>query len=128
MPERADLVKRLFDLMAQGAVEEIVAHYDEDATVEILASRRVVRGREELIAYLHEEAASTRIAETTSLHFDEHGDAVLVTGRIRLRDEGGSMSDSPGAWIFEFEDHRVIRVRGFRDHDAAWEALERDEH
>jgi ketosteroid isomerase-like protein len=127
MPERADIVKRLFDLIAQGAVDEIVAHYAENPTVEILAEQRVIRGRDELIAYLHEEAASTRVAETTSLHFDEQGDAVLVTGRIRLRDEGGSMSDSPGAWIFEFEGDRVIRVRGFRDHDAAWDALERDE-
>ena len=128
MPERADLVKRLFDLMAQGAVDEIVAHYHEDATVEILAEQRVVRGREELTAYLHEEADSTRVAETTSLHFDERRDTVVVTGRIRLRDEGGSMSDSPGAWIFEFEGDRVIRVRGFRDHDSAWDALDGDEH
>jgi ketosteroid isomerase-like protein len=127
MPERADIVDRLFDLMAQGAVEEIAAHYHEDATVEIAAERRVVRGREELVAYLREEASSTRVAETTLLRFEEHGDAVLVTGRIRLRNEGGSMSDSPGAWIFEFEGDRVIRVRGFRDHDAAWDALERDD-
>jgi ketosteroid isomerase-like protein len=127
MPERADLVKQLFDLMARGAVDEIVAHYHEDATVEILAEQRVVRGRQELVAYLREEAASTRVAETTSLHFDEHGDAVVVTGRIRLRDVDGAMSDSPGAWIFEFEGDRVVRVRGFRDHDAAWDALERDE-
>jgi hypothetical protein len=91
----------------------------------VIAEQRLVEGRDELAALLREQAVSTRIAETTSLRFEERGDAVLVTGRIRLRDEGGSMSDSPGAWTFEFEGDRVIRVRGFRDHDAAWAAFQR---
>jgi ketosteroid isomerase-like protein len=127
MAQRAELVRRLFALFSEGAVDEIVAHYHEGAVVVLAADQRVVRGRDELAAYLRAAAASSRVTETTSLRFEENGNAVLVTGRLRLRETGGAMSDSPGAWIFDFDGDRVIGVRSFRDPTSAREALTADD-
>jgi ketosteroid isomerase-like protein len=126
MPEHAEIVRRLFALFGEGAVEEILAYYHEDAVLEVGGDQGVVRGRDELVGYLRDAAASTRITETKSLRFEEDGDAVLVTGRLRLRDTGGSMSDSPGAWIFNFDGDQVIGVRSFRDPTSARDALAAD--
>jgi ketosteroid isomerase-like protein len=66
-------------------------------------------------------------SEVGDLRFEEHGDAVLVTGRLRLRDDTQrSLVDSPGAWVFRFRGDRVVEVRAFHDIVAARAAAQGD--
>jgi ketosteroid isomerase-like protein len=125
MASRADIVRRLFDLTEAGDVDEVVSHYHDDAEIEIAFQRRTLRGVDELRTYLHERSDGDAVAaEVTSLRFEEHDSAVLVTGRIRLRDDvRRSVVDSPGAWLFRFRGEKVQVVRGFRDQQAARTAL-----
>jgi len=125
---RADIVRRLFELTQAGAVEEVVAHYDEDAVVEVAFQQPALRGVDEVRSYLNRVAASPELSsEVGDLRFEEHGDAVLVTGRLRLRDDTQrSLVDSPGAWVFRFRGEKVIEVRAFHDSAAARAAARGD--
>jgi ketosteroid isomerase-like protein len=124
MSRHADTVRRLFDLRDQGRVSETLEHYADDAVLYLPTHPSPLRGRDAIAGYLEGLAESGVIAKLTSLQFEQDGDRVLVTGRIWLRDPEGSISDSPGAWIFEFQDEKVAVVRGFRDPGAAREALD----
>jgi ketosteroid isomerase-like protein len=123
---RGDIVRRLFELAEAGAVEEVVAHYDEDAVVEVAFQRPALRGTDALRDYLNRMAGSPEVSsEVSELRFDERGDAVLVTGRVRLRDDAQrSLVDSPGAWLFRFRGDKVREVRAFHDVVAARAALQ----
>jgi ketosteroid isomerase-like protein len=126
MATRADTVRRLYDLTAKGAVAEVLAFYHDDAIVEVTFDPPAVEGKDAIGGYLADMAARPDVgAEVTSLRFEEIGDAVLVTGRVRLRDDvRHSLVDSPAAWVFWFRDDKVEAVRAFRDVAAARETLE----
>jgi len=123
---RADIVRRLFELTEAGAVDDIVAAYDDDAVVEVAFQQPALHGREEVRGYLLRVAGSPEISsELSGLEFEDHGDAVLVTGRVRLRDDAQrSLVDSPGAWVFRFRGDRVVAVRAFHDTASARAALQ----
>jgi ketosteroid isomerase-like protein len=125
---RTDIVRRLFELTQAGAVEEVVTHYDEDAVVEVAFQRPALRGVDEVRSYLNRVTASPEVSsEVGDLRFEEHGDAVLVTGRLRLRDDTQrSLVDSPGAWVFRFRAEKVVEVRAFHDSAAARAAARGD--
>jgi ketosteroid isomerase-like protein len=121
MASRADIVRRLYDLTCAGAVEEVLAFYHDDAVVEVAFDPPAVEGKEAIRGYLADMAARPDVgAEVSSLRFEESGDAVLVTGRVRLRDDvRHSLVDSPAAWVFHFRGEKIAAVRAFRDVAAA---------
>jgi ketosteroid isomerase-like protein len=128
MGSRADIVRRLYAHTEAGEVEEVVAHYDDDAVVEVAFQRPPLRGRDDVRQYLTRVASSPEISsELSALRFEEHGDAVLVTGRVRLRNDAQrSVVDSPGAWVFRFRGDKVVEVRAFHDNTAARASLGAD--
>ena len=128
MVSRADIVRRLYELTEAGDVEEVVAHYADDAVVEVAFQQPSLRGTEELRAYLNRVATSPEVSsELSALRFEEQGDAVLVTGRVRLRDDAArSLVDSPGVWVFRFRGDKVTEVRAFHDSAAARAAVRDD--
>jgi ketosteroid isomerase-like protein len=128
MGSRADIVQRLYALTEAGDVEEVVAHYDDDAVVDVAFQQPPLRGRDGVRRYLTRVASSPELSsELSALRFEEQGDAVLVTGRVRLRDDAQrSVVDSPGAWVFRFRGDKVVEVRAFHDNAAARAALDAD--
>jgi ketosteroid isomerase-like protein len=129
MGSRADIVRRLYALTEAGEIDEVVDQYDDDAVVEVAFQQPPLRGRDGVRSYLTRVASSPEISsELSALRFEEHGDAVLVTGRLRLRDEAKrSVVDSPGAWVFRFRGDKVVEVRAFHDNAAARAALDRED-
>jgi ketosteroid isomerase-like protein len=129
MDSRADIVRRLYELTETGAVDEVVQFYDDAAVVEVAFQQPPLRGPVEVRGYLNRMATSPEVSsEVSSLRFEEHGDAVLVTGRVRLRDDAQrSLVDSPGAWVFRFRGDKVHEVRAFHDYAAARAAVQGDD-
>jgi ketosteroid isomerase-like protein len=125
MASRADIVRRLYELTETGAVDDVVAFYDGDAVVEVAFQQPALRGPLEIRSYLNRVATSPEVSsELSALRFEEHGDAVLVTGRVRLRDDAQrSLVDSPGAWVFRFRGEKVHEVRAFHDYATARAAV-----
>jgi ketosteroid isomerase-like protein len=102
-----DIVRRLFELAAEGDVDGYAAHVDP---------------RAELPGYFHDGADSETTVEASPLRFEERGDSVLVPGRIRIRN-GGSLSDSPVFWIMTLREGKVVHSAAYGTEEEAEAAL-----
>lgn len=115
--QNVELIKRLFELQAEGRFDEIAERYHPDAEVTPASdSGRTLRGGTALAEYLRGTARAGVEINPAALHFDEDGDgAVIVSGRIVITSAEGARADSPVAWRFELdEEGLVIRACGAR--------------
>ena len=63
-----------------------------------------------------DEAFERWDVELNEIH--ERGDVVIVIGAVKARGRGSGVElDVPTAWVVEFRDGKVLRVRIFRDRD-----------
>ena len=118
------VVQRLFRLRATGDIDETLSYFAEDAENRPITTDRVLRGREEIRAFLEDTAASGTVLEPSTFRFEANGAGqVAVFGRLRVRGPDG-IKDMPAAWIYTLnEDGKVSRVKGYRstaDAEAAF--------
>ncbi|MGH2979966.1 MAG: nuclear transport factor 2 family protein [Solirubrobacterales bacterium] len=108
------IVRRLFRLRATGDIDETVSHYAEDAENRPITTDKVLRGRDQIRAFLEDAAAAGMVIEPSTFRF-ESNDAgqVAVFGRLRVRGPDG-IKDMPAAWIYTLADGKVARVEGFK--------------
>ena len=109
------VVRRLFRLRGEGDINETMSYFAEDAENRPITTDRVLRGRDEIRAFLEDTAASGTVLEPSTFRF-EANDAgqVAVFGRLRVRGPDG-IKDTPAAWIYTLnEDGKVSRADGFR--------------
>ena len=75
------------------------------------------RGANGLADYMRDVEAVWDEIELTPQEFEQIDErTILVTGRVRVRRDR-SRVDTPNAWLWEFEDDRVRRVRVLTDPD-----------
>lgn len=120
------LVRRLFRLRADGDIDETLSYFAEDVENRPITTDKVLRGREEIRAFLEDTAASGTVLEPSTFRF-EVNDAgqVAVFGRLRVRSPEG-IKDTPAAWIYTLtEDGKVSRVEGYRSPAEAEVAFDR---
>ncbi len=85
----------------------------------IAARDEPYRGHDGLESYLHDVSSVWDELELIPAEFHDLDDGgVLVFGRARAR-RGSTLVDSPTAWVWTLEDHRVTSARVFGDADAA---------
>ena len=77
------IVRRLFRLRETGDIDETLDYFAEDAENRPITTDRVLRGREEIRAFLEDTAASGTVLEASTFRF-EANDAgqVAVFGRL----------------------------------------------
>ena len=112
--ENVQIVRRLFRLRDAGDIDETVSHFAEDAENKPLTTDRMLRGREEIRAFLKDTAAAGTVLEASTFRF-EANDAgqVAVYGRLRVRGPEG-IKDMPAAWVYTLADGKVVRAEGFK--------------
>ena len=129
-PDRnLQIVRRMFRLREAGDIEEAMSYYAEDAENQPITSDRLLRGRDEIRAFLADTAAAGTVLEPSTFRF-EVNDAgqVAVFGRLRVRGQDG-IKDMPAAWIYTLEDGKVVRAEGYRnvaDAEAAFDGGQDD--
>lgn len=113
-------IKRLWTAYQSGGVEGIRDLVDEMVIwLPYGAGGETLRGFDELADYL--TGREDRVeAETYS--YELHGDAVLVTGHLRLR-AGVSLTDTQLYWIYHFRAERLVRFEAYTDRRAALDSL-----
>jgi ketosteroid isomerase-like protein len=118
---RIKQIKRLWSVYRSGGVQAIRSLVDEDVTwLPYGAGGEVLHGFDQLAAYLTGRVESVE-AETYS--FESHGDAVLVTGHLRLR-TGVALTDTQLYWIYRFRDERLVRFEAYTNRQAALQSLD----
>jgi ketosteroid isomerase-like protein len=108
------IVRRLFRLRETGDIEETVSFFAEHAENRPLTTDKVLRGRDEIRAFLEDTAAAGTVLEPSTFRF-EANDAgqVAVFGRLRVRGPEG-IKDMPAAWIYTLADGKVVRAEGYK--------------
>jgi ketosteroid isomerase-like protein len=99
----------MFDARRWGRTDEVLALLDEDAVVLAKADGRLLRGLDQIRAYLT-SIAETRRVEVSATRLEASEDAVTVHGRLRVFSKRG-MSDSPATWVVTVRDGRIRTVK-----------------
>jgi ketosteroid isomerase-like protein len=128
--ENVEAFKRAVDAFNRGDIEALVKEVDADAewhpefqTMMLGGEARVYRGPDgardalrgwyETLDEIHVEIREIR----------DLGERIVAIGRIRARGkESGTPVESPGGWVVEFTNGKLLRVREFLDPNAAFEA------
>ncbi len=113
-------IKRLWAAYESGGVEGIRHLVDEHVIwLPYGAGGETLQGFDELAEYL---TGREDLVEAETYSYEAHGDAVLVTGHLRLR-AGVSLTDTQLYWIYHFSGERLVRFEAYTDRQAALGSL-----
>ena len=127
--ENVEAFRRAIDAYNARDVEGFVQTFD--AAVEWRALTGVMFGTEATV-YRGHEGVRRFLRETEEAFAEAHieyaeardlGDRIVVIGRLRIRGKAsGVETESPVAWVVDFEGGRVCRMRDYIDPGQALEA------
>jgi ketosteroid isomerase-like protein len=123
-PDSIDLVKQGVAALNRRDVEGMLATLHPDVQLVPLRAVHdgtVYRGHQGLIDWLEDmqEDWEHQFVETASVRALESGDVLLeAVLRVRYRETGVEIA-APGAWLCEFRDGVISRIRFFQDADSA---------
>ena len=128
--ENVEIVRRVSDAYNRGDVEAMLDELHPEVEwhpwlqLQLGGEATVYRGHQGVQTGIGEleEAFSEIQAEQSEIR--DLGERVVAIGRHRARGkESGAITESPLAWIVEFESGKVIRVREFLDPEEALGAV-----
>ena len=118
-----DVVKHVYAAFRDRDEAAMVAIVHPDfefwtVTAEELGRTEPYRGLEGMRQYLADAAATWEELRPLPSRFDEHGDWVVVTGRVYAR-RGGQVIDSSAGWRWRVRDGKLVYGRIYRSADEA---------
>jgi ketosteroid isomerase-like protein len=94
-----------------ASMELMLAHAHEDVELRpFVGEGRTFRGVDEVREFMRQEVADGASLRGTPWNFEEDGDAVVVTGSLRLQRRDGSIADSQLRWTYRFRDGRLVEA------------------
>jgi ketosteroid isomerase-like protein len=105
------LAQAYFALAREGDVPRLLELLDPEVHITLKTrGGRVLRGRDEVAAYLEEVAETRLVFETTEERYHVvDDDRVIVEGRVRWMDEERVLRDDPVTWALEFRNGLLLR-------------------
>jgi ketosteroid isomerase-like protein len=113
---RVALVRRLLEFTdgneLQLATEELIRHSVDDVVLEPhVGHGRTLRGHEELREFWAKFLDEGRQIRAGVYSIVEEGDTIVVTGWLRMIEEG-RLADTQTRWVYEFDDDdRIVSAR-----------------
>jgi ketosteroid isomerase-like protein len=125
--DKVEIVKRSFDAIGRGDLDDLLALYDEEIEFLPLTGTRVesggYRGHQGVRDYFTEIGEIWDVMEPHADQTETVGDRVVVVGGCAVRGRGsGVVTDAPLAWVITVRDGKVTSHRGYRTADEAREA------
>jgi ketosteroid isomerase-like protein len=123
------IVKRVLEAFADRDVQASLELSDPEielivpGTASFAQGGRSYRGLDGVVRYAHDVGRVWDELEVIPQEYEELGDSVMVTGRLRARREGSFLIDEPAHWVFELRNGKVLRACAYTDRDAALTAL-----
>jgi len=116
-------VKALWAAFSAGGLEAMLACVDDDVDwAPHLAGGRVLHGSQELRDFFSELDRHGERLEPTIYAIERHGDAVLLTGALRVA-RCGQLTESQLAWLYTFEGGRLRSATSYATRADALRAL-----
>lgn len=125
--EHVALVERLYEAFNRRDADGIVAVCDERveffpiATAEAVGPAEPYVGAAGLRQYLADAARVWEEFLIRPSEVEQHGDRLLVRGRVYARSRELGIRDVPVAWIWQVRDGRFVRGEVFLDLENAFE-------
>ena len=114
-------VETMWRAYLDDGLEAYLALCDDDCDfVPHAGGGRVLHGPDELRAF-YAERPNERL-EATVYSIERHGDAVLITGALRIM-RRGSLTESQLAWVYHFSDGRLRTAVSYPSRTDALRAL-----
>lgn len=123
------MVKRALEAFADRDLSTSLELADREielivpGTASFAQGGRSYRGLDGLVRYVHDVGRVWDELEVIPQKYEELGDSVMVSGRLRARREGSFLIDEPAHWVFEFRNGKILRACAYTDRDAALTAL-----
>jgi ketosteroid isomerase-like protein len=127
--DHVTIVKRALEAFADRDLRSSLELADPEielivpGTASFAQGGRSYKGLDGLVRYVHDVGRVWDELEVIPQQYDELGDSVMVTGRLRARREGSFLIDEPAHWVFEFLNGKIVRACAYTDRDAALTAL-----
>jgi ketosteroid isomerase-like protein len=128
-PDHVTIVKRALEAFADRDLRSSLELADPEielivpGTASFAQGGRSYRGLDGVVRYVHDAGRVWDELEVIPQQYDELGDCVMVTGRLRARREGSFLIDEPAHWVFEFRNGKIVRAVAYTDRDAALTAF-----
>src|SRR5918911_5009846 len=122
MADNVELVRRLWDAFERGGIEAVLEIADPDVEWEPYGGGGIVyRGHDGLRAYMESRRSRDEEADARLYSAFARGEAVVARGEVRIKGPQGIVTMQPG-WLYEFNDGKLVRFRGFPTQEAALRA------
>lgn len=117
------VVRSMWDAYARNGLEAILDFAADDAVwIPYSAEGREFSSTAEYRRFIQESGDHGQSVESDAFEFEEHGDAVLVRGSIRVRRDGGII-DSSAFWVHRVAGGEVVWTRSFSTREDALAAI-----
>ena len=110
VPASERLARRWFELVEQGALDQLVEFVHPDVViVSKVRTGLVVEGREDFARFVEETLTRSLYHAAADVYRPLDERCVVVEGRLRWIDDDQVMRDDPVTWALEFEDDLLVR-------------------
>ena len=110
VPASERLARRWFELVEQGALDQLVEFVHPDVViVSKVRTGLVVEGREDFARFVEETLTRSLYDAAADVYRPLDERCVVVEGRLRWIDDEQVMRDDPVTWALEFEDDLLVR-------------------
>ena len=110
VPASERLARRWFELVEQGALDQLVEFVHPDVViVSKVRTGLVVEGREDFARFVEETLTRSLYHAAAEVYRPLDERCVVVEGRLRWIDDEQVMRDDPVTWALEFEDDLLVR-------------------
>lgn len=127
--EHVDAFKRAIDAYNARDIDAFVQEFDPEAERRALTGvmfgteTSVYRGHEGIRTFMREVDEAFAEAQIEFLGAHDLGERIVVSGHLRIRGQAsGVETESPLAWVVDFKDGRVYRMRDYVDPNEALRA------
>ncbi len=119
------LVRQMWAAYEQEGLPAILEFAAEDAVwIPFSAGGRVFEGTGAYRRFVEEQLGRGELVEARPFDFEAAGDAVMVSGSMRIR-RGGAFSENYVYWVHRFESGKIVFTQSFADRDEARAEFER---
>jgi uncharacterized protein len=125
--QNVEIVRRSFDAIGRGDLDELLELYDTDIKFEPLTGTRVetggYRGHQGVRQYFQEADEVWDEVRPVAGEIKTMGDEVVVFGHCAIRGKASEIeTDSPCSWVITVRDGKITRHRVYRTEGEALEA------
>ena len=118
------LVRQMWAAYDERGLEGILDFASADAVwIPFSAGGKEFNGTDEYRSFLEAQQAQDEVVEARAFDFEAAGEAVLVSGSMRIR-RPGAFSENYVYWVHRFKDGKIVFTQSFSNRDAARAAYE----